>query len=42
MAAALVFFLLSGLFKTEDLKNILIVVSAGLFIIALVRLKKAG
>ena len=37
--AALALFLLSALFKTEDLKNILIVASAILFIIALVRLK---
>ena len=39
IAAALVFFLLSSLFKTEDLKNILIVVSAVLFVLALLKLR---
>lgn len=39
MAAALVFYLLSLLFKTENLKNILTVVSAALFVIALLRLR---
>jgi hypothetical protein len=42
MAGAFVLFLLSTLFKTEDLKNILIVVSAILFVIALLRLRKSS
>jgi hypothetical protein len=40
MAAAFVFYLLSMLFETADLKNILIVVSAFLFIVALFRLRR--
>ena len=42
MAAALVLFLLSTLFKKEDLKNILTVASAILFVIALLRLRKSS
>jgi len=40
MVASLAFYLLSLLFTTEDLKNILIVASAALFIVALLRLRK--
>ena len=42
MAAAFVLFLLSTVFKTEDLKNILTVASAILFVIALLRLRKSS
>jgi hypothetical protein len=39
MAVGVVLFLLSTLFETENLKNILIVASAILFVVALLRLK---
>ena len=42
MAAAFVLFLLSTLFKTQDLKNILIVASAILLVIALLRLRRSS
>jgi hypothetical protein len=42
MAASLAFYLLSLLFKAEDLKNILIVVSAVLFVVAVLRLRKSS
>jgi hypothetical protein len=40
MAGALVFYLLSTVFQTENLKNILIVASAILFVIAFLRLRR--
>ena len=42
MAGAFALFLLSTVFKTEDLKNILTVVSAILFVIGLLRLRKSS
>ena len=42
MAAAFVLYLLSTLLKTEDLKNILLVASAILFVVALLRLKRSS
>ena len=40
MAISLGFYALSTLFEVEDLKNVLIVVSAIFFVVALVRLRK--
>lgn len=39
MAAAAISYALSTVFETQDLKNILIVVSAILFVVALLRLR---
>ncbi len=39
MAAAFVFYVLSTIFETEHLKNVLVVVSGILFVVALFRLR---
>jgi len=42
IAASLALYLLSLLFKAEDLKNILIVASAILFVVAVLRLRRSS
>ena len=42
MAAAFVLYVLSTILKKEDLKNILLVASAILFVVALLRLRRSS